>query len=177
MKNKIIFLDIDGVITSPRVLSWYNWDIYAVNFLRWICEKADCKIVISSTWRNNHKQDFFETIFNNLHEDWKTPNMRRYSEVRHERGYEIKKWLENHPEIEDYLIIDDDSDMLDEQISHFIQTDSINGILFDNMMKIRDYFKIEDFPKEVKKLYIHDNMFAEYKFNTIKKDYGSTAEN
>lgn len=37
---KIIFLDIDGVVTSVRT-GWYNFDIYTVNFLRWLCEVED----------------------------------------------------------------------------------------------------------------------------------------
>ena len=34
----------------------------------------------------------------------------------------------NHPEVENYVIIDDDSDMLDEQLYHFVQTNFEDGI-------------------------------------------------
>ena len=43
------------------------------------------------------------------------------------RGDEIKTYLNNHPEVENYVIIDD-GDMLDEQLYHFVQTNYEDGI-------------------------------------------------
>ena len=40
---KIIFLDIDGVLTSART-GWSNMDPFAVTFLKLICEQCDIKI-------------------------------------------------------------------------------------------------------------------------------------
>lgn len=44
------------------------------------------------------------------------------------RGEEIKRWLDEHDEVENYIILDDDSDMLNEQLTHFVQTDTYEGI-------------------------------------------------
>lgn len=44
------------------------------------------------------------------------------------RGVEIKQYLDEHQEIENYVILDDDSDMLLSQKDHFIKTDSESGI-------------------------------------------------
>jgi len=41
---------------------------------------------------------------------------------RAERGREIKDYLSQHPEITDYVIIDDDDDFLPEQEDKFVQT-------------------------------------------------------
>ena len=41
----------DGESAKEKVKSLYNFDIYALHFLRWVCVKAKVKIVISSTWR------------------------------------------------------------------------------------------------------------------------------
>lgn len=156
---KIIFLDIDGVITSPRTLSWFNFDIYAVNFLRWLCVEVDIKIVISSTWRLNHSKQFFEAIFGNIiHDDWKTKSVR----MDRRRGLEIDEWLSRHSEVTRYLILDDDSDMLENQIPSFIQTDSVNGMLSEQMEKIRDYFEVKGWRKETTLLHQHKYMFATY---------------
>jgi hypothetical protein len=35
---------------------------------------------------------------------------------RKERGYEIKGWLDQHPEVTGYLVFDDDSDMVFDEI-------------------------------------------------------------
>lgn len=158
---KIIFLDIDGVITSARS-GWMNMDIYAVNFMIWLCEQLDMKIVISSTWRYNTNREFWNTIFmkKNIHDDYRTPST-PYDEDVPRRGGEIKAWLDNHPEVTEYLIIDDDSDILDEQKPHFIQTDSMEGLLFSHMIEIIEKYKIGRYFKQNDKMpYIHKNMFG-----------------
>lgn len=154
---KIIFLDIDGVVTSLRS-GWFNLDIYTVNFLRWLCKEAGAKIVISSTWRHNHGKDFWEPIFGeHLHNDFKTPSNNRETNGD-KRGGEIQMWLDNHPNTKKYLILDDDDDMLSSQMDSFIQTDSLDGMLHEHMMKCRDYFGIKNFFQH-EKLFQHENMF------------------
>ena len=37
-------------------------------------------------------------------------------------------WLDEHPEATNYVIIDDDNDVLDEQDSHLVQTSWLTGI-------------------------------------------------
>lgn len=160
--NKVIFLDIDGVLTSVRT-GWYNFDIYTIHFLRWLCKKTGAKIVISSTWRYNHNYKFWKPIFDEfLHDDYKTPNFMdaEFAGMKETRGCEIQTWLNKHPEIEQYLILDDDSDMLESQIPSFIKTDQLEGLLFSHMEAIRNYFGIEEFPNFETKLHQHKNMFA-----------------
>jgi len=155
---KIIFLDFDGVLSCIRVLSWYNLDIYAVNFLLWICRAAQVKIVISSTWRKNNDEQFFKNIFGeHLHEDWRTG----VSENRN-RGLEIDTWMQKHLEVTNYLIIDDDTDMMDKQMSHLVLTDPLDGMLYKHQMEIRDHFKIKGWPKEIKELFQCKEMFATF---------------
>lgn len=169
---KIIFLDIDGVLTSART-GWMNWDIYATTFLKWACEQSGSKIVISSTWRCNRDRKFFADIFGDeiIHEDWKTPwNLMDLK--MNCRGDEIQAWLNNHPEIPilpegypdvvSYIIIDDDADMLPSQMANLIKTDSMNGIVFENMEEIREELSIEiPFNLNTVNLIQHPNMFCE----------------
>lgn len=49
------------------------------------------------------------------------------------RGVEIAEYLTEHSDITNYVILDDDSDMLLEQKDHFIQTDSYLGINEDDV--------------------------------------------
>ena len=44
-------------------------------------------------------------------------------------------------DIEDYVIIDDDADMLDEQKPHFFQTKYWRGLTMWEVKKIINYFK------------------------------------
>ncbi len=168
---KVIFLDVDGVFTSIRS-GWYNFDIYSVNFIISCAKAWNAKLVISSTWKRKYKRNVWNKIFNNLiHEDFITPDA-LYFNKHEKRGTEIKLWLDNHPEIEDYLILDDDTDMLPDQLSHFIKTDSYNGLLHEEMIKIYEKVKLEErdlpFPHFYHNLYIHKYMFN-YHRNFLRK--------
>lgn len=71
----IIFLDVDGVVNNLRT-GWYSWDVYIVNWLIWFAKVSNSKIVISSTWRNNHNRNFFADVFGEelIHLYWNTPD-------------------------------------------------------------------------------------------------------
>lgn len=106
--------------------------------LAWVTEITGAKIVISSTWRMNglsemqemwkHRELPGEVIdVTPIHRTRRTNDNLSFSE-RCERGNEIKEWLSKHPEVESYVIFDDDNDMLPEQMDNFIQTDEVYGI-------------------------------------------------
>ena len=83
--NKIIFLDIDGVLNNARYCSVLHhlyggngyggfdkfklttktikWDLYNVDLLKTLMDKTGAKIVISSTWRHTHSLNHFKTMF------------------------------------------------------------------------------------------------------------------
>jgi len=47
-------------------------------------------------------------------------------------------WLDQHPEVNNYLILDDDSNMLEEQLPHFVKTSLISGMNYDNFIKAKE---------------------------------------
>jgi hypothetical protein len=83
--DKIIFLDIDGVLNNARYASLLNhlygnngyggfdakkltvktikWDPYNVGALKTLMDKTRAKIVISSTWRYTHTVNNFKDMF------------------------------------------------------------------------------------------------------------------
>jgi len=141
-----IFLDFDGVLCTARMAKATGergviggLDPVALAFLNRICREYPVKIVISSTWRAGQEAWFFWRLFASaghhdirraLHEDWKTPV------TGDTRGEEIQLWLDAHPEVSDYLILDDDSDMLEHQMPNLIHTDSLNGMLLEHYRDI-----------------------------------------
>lgn len=143
----IIFLDFDGVICTGRQSIAMNergvtacLDPVALMFLNRICRDNGCKVVISSTWRYGRNRRHFYELFmagghvdlaRAVHEDWDTP-----VHPDGNRGSEIQAWLDSHG-CTDYIILDDDSDMLDSQCGRFVHTDSYNGML------MRHYIAVE----------------------------------
>ena len=60
---------------------------------------------------------------------------------RQQRGEEIAAWLEEHPEVTQYVIFDDDFDMTEEQKKkHFVQTHWNTGITHKHIEKALKIF-------------------------------------
>ena len=157
MKSRVIFLDYDGVVNTPMwnekgTKCTYNFpkdgkvnNFQAVQWISECCQKFHYDIVVTSTWRwsPNYKECLINgglrpgiEILGRTEDLW-TYN---YDTCR---GDEIAKYLDDHPEINYYMIIDDEDDMLPEQKDHFIQTNDDAG------------FNISDF-KRFEKIYMQD---------------------
>lgn len=134
--NKIIFLDIDGVLNVISQGRDEFGSLFHKHFednLRWIIEKTGAKIVISSTWRMNGLKFMKEMwLKRNLPGEVIDITPTEVDVVNRgtcefydlvDRGFEIQQWIDDHKdEIESYCIIDDDNDMLPSQINNFIRT-------------------------------------------------------
>lgn len=142
---RIIFLDIDGVLNSWS--TGYKITTEKLQLLNDLIEQTGAKIVISSSWRIGSKdvKEFLEKNFKKskfrLDSFKDVTNQECISNIFYNstidltdtfgplRGDEIKRWLDNHAdEVESYVILDDDSDMLDEQLEHLVQTDTYFGL-------------------------------------------------
>ena len=136
--NKILFLDIDGVCNSETTITkdpkcHFPIDPYLAFLVGKIVLETDCPVVLSSSWRHHDESVAeIEKRIVKIHD--KTPFSR--TRERDCRGYEIKDWLELHPEVEKYAILDDDSDMLEEQLPNLFQTSFKKGITEEIMQKI-----------------------------------------
>lgn len=133
--TKILFLDIDGVVNSRGTTSFrtnlYPLDPHMAFMVGKIKLDTDCEVVLSSSWR--HHPDGIEAVEKSIVKIYdKTPTL----ESLGVRGHEIKAWLDEHPEVERYAILDDDSDMLDDQLPNFFKTTFQNGLTEDIMYKV-----------------------------------------
>ena len=143
---KVIFLDFDGVITTYN--SKWKIDMNKIKIINDICDKTNAKIVVTSSWRVGHRGDALAFngyltqyfIKNNYLDNFKDTfdkfignivGMTKYLAKYIDgvvRGDEIKSYMSEHHEVENYVIIDDDSDMCDYQLFNFVQTDACEGI-------------------------------------------------
>lgn len=106
------------------------FDHVAVGLIRRLCDEADCSIVLSSTWR---LQFTSHEVANALD----LPVMDSTPVMTGIRGLEINAWLEKHPEVTQYAIVDDNSDMLESQMPHFVQTDIEKGLSLRNFLDLK----------------------------------------
>jgi len=120
---KVIFLDIDGVLN----VYCEGRDKYGCCFhkhleenLKYIVESTGAKIVITSTWRMSGLKT--------MKDMWKHRNLAGQviditAVLDDIRGVEIQKWLDkNRKRVSNYVIIDDDDDMLDSQMNNYVKT-------------------------------------------------------
>ena len=135
MYNRVMnFIDTPDEYTEYKLTML---DDRAIANLNRIVEETGCKIVLSSSWRclwNPKENDKilealklkgFKYDFYGL-----TPRIPQ-KDFGQERGIEIQSWidkeLENN-EIESFVILDDDNDMLPEQMNNFILVNNQYGL-------------------------------------------------
>jgi hypothetical protein len=127
---KVIFLDIDGVLNViPQGHDAFG-GIFHPNFVKnlgRIIDETEAKIVISSSWRHSGLQKMLDMWeFRNLPGEviGVTPDLYRFLDFEGERtmvrGDEIQAILDQYYQITNYVILDDDDDMLDSQLGHFV---------------------------------------------------------
>ena len=161
----IIFLDIDGVLNYLNYFKYihnqvinYNKtninniltklleiDINKLLILKELCLITNSKIVITSSWKilNNYPK-IEEYLIKYI------PIIDTTKYLYNQRGLEIKNYLKNHPEITNYVILDDDifPDYDEELLYHLIHTNFYNeGLDYDNYKDIIYKLKTKKFDK------------------------------
>ena len=138
VKNNLVNILMNFVDTDDRNIKHKltMLDDRAIANLNRIIEETGCKVVLSSSWRspseseNIFTQDLlklkgFKYEFYDI-----TPRL-WFSDFSTRRGEEIKVWLDKESEkheIESFVILDDDSDMLPEQMNNFVHVDGQVGL-------------------------------------------------
>jgi hypothetical protein len=146
--NPIIFLDIDGVLcinftkgTAQRTTDKYGdmFDPDCVSNLKRIIDTTGADIILSSSWRRAGMK-----VIQNMWRDRYLPG--RVVDITpfkvsdggwslledfSSRGEEIGAWMIRNCVPDNYVIIDDDSDIPEWQESHFVQTYTDTGLTYD----------------------------------------------
>jgi hypothetical protein len=156
---KVLFLDFDGVFNSEQSkIFWENlkdqstWEKDIGNFQGGMLEmfakeycpialsnmehllrrNPEVQIVVSSSWRTSRTVPELKEVF-------KSPlisaaifdKTESFSNVR---GEEIQKWLNEHPEVTNYVIVDDDRNMLESQQENFVRVSPLHGFQYADML-------------------------------------------
>lgn len=146
---KVIFLDIDGVLNSQDHVHKMNGlfddpanqiDPDAVVRLNRLTDQSGAKIVVSSTWRisfvRHNNGDVVQGMADCLKGYGVTGEVIGTTPITNgDRSAEIWDWIDNHKDIEQYVILDDDrleakQDSSDPVLDlHFVKTSWMHGLL------------------------------------------------
>lgn len=148
-----MFLDFDGVVNTP-IWNIEN-DKYTCKFampsdnkvnnfqaVQWVsdfCQKYDYKIVVTSTWR--YLCDYVLCLKNGgLREGIEILGSTSIMRDK-QRGDEISKYLEEHQDVENYIIFDDDMDMT-VHADKLIKCDAVVGFTMNEFKQAERLHKL-----------------------------------
>jgi hypothetical protein len=150
---KVVFLDVDGVLNSEDDLmvfreknNIHHCILYdeveerPLQLLKQLIERTDAKIVLSSSWRTAwvtdsgwyYLKEKLETALQSVSLVIYDRTPKLYNK---ERGDEIRLWLAHHPEVDTFVILDDDSDMCEFIETNLVQTTYKHGLLQEHIDK------------------------------------------
>jgi hypothetical protein len=158
MTMKIIFLDIDGVLNHVQFYEqrhvllekgikikypYSEIDPACVEKLNVLCEKTGAKVVISSTWRHSGL-DYCKDALEFHGFKGEIIDITPSSPTRF-RGIEILDWIKTNEELigepyynfTEYVILDDDSDMLYWQKDNFLLIDRFVGLTMGDVFRAK----------------------------------------
>lgn len=142
---KVVFLDIDGVLNSRQFIkALYHQNgkgglvrefcpICSSNLVYILSEVPDAKIVVSSSWRISTSLEELRDILNEqigVEKDRVIDVTLNFSPRGRDRGYEIQDWLDLHPEVTKFVILDDSSDMA-HLMPYLVRTKWDLGLMID----------------------------------------------
>lgn len=143
----IVFLDVDGVLNTHKdVGEAVDYiDPKKLRLFALMVRAVDAKIVISSTWR--HESYMLKSLENYLANAeildrviGCTPKMADGKKVF--RHHEIKSWLDQHPEVTRYAIIDDIGKAANQSMKkNFFLIDGDVGITSFICNKVIEHFR------------------------------------
>ena len=128
---KAIFLDVDSVLNSDEYFDSVGYsdddsieneiDMNKIKLLKEAVDLTDAQVVLSSSWRYTRKAQSLRKLLieNGIMTDV-TPFL------QNKRGLEIKAWLKNNSDVDDFVILDDEV------------FDSYDDFLLSKLIKISD---------------------------------------
>ena len=147
---RVVFLDYDGVVNNiiwdkegkradyGSASSKTVNDFQAVQWVSEFCQKFGYDIVVSSTWRV--WEWYKEALWNGGLRDGINIVGRTPVLYKHSRGDEIAQYIKEHPEIEEYIIIDDENDFKNypEMLERFVQCTTNQGFNYEEFHKAKE---------------------------------------
>lgn len=146
---KVIFLDVDGVLNSDEHFNRVrnsnvkgierDIDVQKIQLLKKAIDETGAKVVLSSSWRHSIMGEYLKELLAsyNIYTD-STPF------IKNERGLEIKQWLTEHLNVENFVILDDEIfDSYDEELmKRLIKISDANGRGFGEGLLPKDVDEI-----------------------------------
>lgn len=163
-KMKVIFLDVDGVLncnSTKQRIPYYDFlgiEDRLVEVLAKLVKRTKAKIILSSSWRNGWiPNEWGDQETHGIYLDYKLAQYKLeiYDYIPQisgwRRGAEINEWLEEHGDVTEYVIIDDEyfPDFKDYKLgAHVIRTSTKTGLTEKHIKRAEKILCGEDYVTE-----------------------------
>lgn len=150
---KVLLIDVDGVLNNDNTNATAPSGAMGVSdskikLLKQIVDATGAKVVLCSSWKNDIDGKDYNYLSNKLYHKGgikiysQTPNI---SSSR--RGLEISAWLAQHPEVTNWVVIDDirfsDYDRR-EFAQHLVITNTKYGLIENDVEKAIEILNCEE---------------------------------
>jgi hypothetical protein len=133
-KLPVLFLDVDGVLNRCAE-SGFGLDDDKLSLLGRIVDLTQCRLVLSSTWRQSNDQltrlkialEDKGMILHDVTPTLDSPIPGSVIILGKPRGLEIQAWIDDHGAPDRFVIVDDMSDM-EHLLPHLVRTRSTVGL-------------------------------------------------
>lgn len=139
---KVLFLDVDGVLNNFHQRNFGEAfsppSCQALNYI--LACVPDLKIVISSSWRMWGLDYMQKLLDKNGIKDAASKVIDLTGQEQGIRGYQIQCWLDRNPNVIQFAILDDESDM-GPLLSRLVKTNGYVGLTSSDADKVVDLLK------------------------------------
>ena len=129
---RVIFLDFDGVLNSERYLAASGEDGVVIDparmfLLKQIVNATGAEIVLSTSWREHWsvKAEECSSTGRRIHQIFNTFGIRildKTPKLHTGREVEIRSWLDTHPQVRSFVVLDDRLLCAQRLKGHFVKT-------------------------------------------------------
>lgn len=134
---KVVFLDFDGVLNSDEYVRRCGRFGVILNpakmdLLKELIDATDANIVLSTSWREHWglTPEGCDAIGEEINRIFRQHALKIFDKVPHRtygRVKNIQSWLQAHPEVTAYVVLDDQFLDGDQIRGHFVKTSNLRG--------------------------------------------------
>ena len=141
-RDVVIFLDFDGVLRSRDSLDGDSFDPAAIARLTAIVRRTGALVVISSSRRIGRTVEDLRRVLASAGFPYPQRVVDKTSTrgagplgERRARGHQIQRWLDSHPGVRDFAILDDDADVA-HLVDRLVRTNGDEGLQDEHVERV-----------------------------------------